>query len=167
VWALLVVAGLTGAGALWAAHPPPEMVPITVLGFRASTEGKSPLDPALQPIADELKKLRYTNIRLVVTSLRPIPVGGQIEVMMVEDYVLRVKLEKATPEDVQLVLTWLRLERNEKDPQTKPQPRTLKEMQISLKRGTHYLGGGWQVKDGDLWAAVGAKAPPAPPAPAK
>jgi len=146
------------AAAVEAAPPPPaaaEAVSVAVLGIRATKESKPQTDPALQSVADELRMTKFNSFRLIVSDTRQVRVGGGMDVSLVEDYALHVEVEKASPESTQIVLVWMRVE---KDAQGKPQARPLKRVQMTIRKGKFFLSGGWELKDGAaLFGAVAVK----------
>ena len=151
-WAMLVVVLGATAGAVRAAAAPPAppSVSITVLGIRATAEATPYVDPVLAPIANELKarSSKYNCFRKVVTEVKSVPVGGVADVSMIENYALRVQVEKTIGNNVQLVISWLRLD--------KPgQP--LQSVRLTIVKGKYLLSGGWDLKDGALWGAVAAQ----------
>ncbi|MBM4017362.1 MAG: hypothetical protein FJ288_03395 [Planctomycetes bacterium] len=128
---------------------------MAVLGIRATKESKPQTDPALQSVADELRMTKFNSFRLIVSDTRQVRVGGGMDVSLVEDYALHVEVEKASPESTQIVLVWMRVE---KDAQGKPQARPLKRVQMTIRKGKFFLSGGWELKDGAaLFGAVAVK----------
>ena len=178
-WAALVLAGVLAAVAAAAPAPgsapgpapspghrpappspaPPapgvEAVSVTILGIRATKEDKPHIDPGLQSVAEKLRSGKYNSFRLAVSDTRSVPLGGVMEVAMVEDYVLRVQVLKVADDSVQIDLAWLRVE---KDAQGKPRIRTVQPMKMTLRKGKYMLSGGWELQEeATLWGAVAVR----------
>jgi len=135
--------------------PGQQNVTVAILGIRATKEDKPHVDPGLQSVAEKLRSGKYNSFRLAVSDTRSVPVGGAMEVAMVEDYALRVQVEKVTDDSVQIDLAWLRIE---KDAQGKPRVSTVQPMKMTLRKGKYMLSGGWELKEGaTLWGAVAVK----------
>ena len=177
-WAALVLAGVMAAAAAAPApgaapgpapspgrRPAPpspappapgaEAVSVTILGIRATKEDKPHIDPGLQSVAEKLRSGKYNSFRLAVSDTRRVPLGGVMEVAMVEDYILRVQIEKVADDSVQIDLAWLRVE---KDAQGKPRIRTVQPMKMTLRKGKYMLSGGWELQEeATLWGAVAVR----------
>jgi hypothetical protein len=180
-WAALVLAGVMAAAAAAAAPAPSpapgpapspgrrpappspapapapgaEAVSVTILGIRATKEDKPHIDPGLQSVAEKLRSGKYNSFRLAVSDTRSVPLGGVMEVAMVEDYILRVQILKVADDSVQIDLAWLRVE---KDAQGKPRIRTVQPMKMTLRKGKYMLSGGWELQEGaTLWGAVAVR----------
>jgi hypothetical protein len=179
-WAALVLAGVLAAVAAAAPAPgsapgpapspghrpaPPSPAPapapgvqavsVTILGIRATKEDKPHIDPGLQSVAEKLRSGKYNSFRLAVSDTRSVPLGGVMELAMVEDYALRVQIEKVTDDSVQIDLAWLRVE---KDAQGKPRVSTVQPMKMTLRKGKYMLSGGWELQEGaTLWGAVAVR----------
>jgi hypothetical protein len=179
-WAALVLAGVLAAAAAAAPAPGPapgpgpspgrrpappspapapapgaEAVSVTLLGIRATKEDKPHIDPGLQSVAEKLRSGKYNSFRLAVSDTRSVPLGGVMEVAMVEDYALRVQILKVADDSVQIDLAWLRVE---KDAQGKPRIRTVQPMKMTLRKGKYMLSGGWELQEGaTLWGAVAVR----------
>jgi hypothetical protein len=141
---------------------PVELASVTVLGIFAANEDTPHIDAGLQPIANELRVLKYNSLRLIQPPVkRTVVVGAATLVSLGTDlappYALHVAVDKASaPDSSKVTLTW---QRAEKTPDGRPLWRVVQRMQISLKKGKYFLSGGWlsqdaQSKDGTLWAAV-------------
>ena len=109
-WAVAVGVVAWAVAAPAAEAPPapgPESAAVTVLGIRASTEAVPHIDPALQAIAEELKRFNnYNSFRLIANDTRTMPVGQPVELRLIEGWAIRIQPEKVTEESVQLTISW-------------------------------------------------------------
>ena len=119
-----------------------EIVTVTVLGIHATTEPNEHIDPALRPIADELRRSPYNCFRLIASDTRRIPLGETSKFAMIEGYALHVHPQKVAEDNVQLTITWVR------------EGQILQRMAITLRKGKYFLSGGWRLKEGALLGAI-------------
>ncbi|HUU11774.1 MAG TPA: hypothetical protein VM431_14710 [Phycisphaerae bacterium] len=156
-WRAALVTALAVAtlahGAARAAMPE-EAISVTFLGIRATKETSEHVDPALRPIADELRRSKYNCFRLAINDTRSVALGRTWELPLVEDYAVRIQPNKETDESVQLVLSWIHYEKG-KDGKRKP--RALLKVPMTLRKGKYLLSGGWKLKEGGLMGAVAVK----------
>jgi len=145
-WAWTAVAAAAQPGG-----PPRETSVVTVLGIRATTEGKEHIDPPLVPIADELRRSKYNSFRVVARDSRGIPLGETAELPLVEEYALRIQPEKAAEDNIQLTLSWVQYV---KDSSGRRQASVLQRMTLVIRRGKYFLSGGWKLREGALLGAV-------------
>ena len=122
-----------------------EAITVTVLGIHATTEPTEHIDPALQPIADELRRSSYNCFRLVASATRRIAVGETSEFAMVEGYALHIRPEKVDEDSLRLTITWVQ------------EGRILQRMTLALRKGKYFLSGGWRLKEGAILGAVAAQ----------
>jgi hypothetical protein len=134
-------------------NPPPtpqESLVISLLGIKATKETKPQIDPALQPVADALPMSKYNSFRLIVSDARTVAVGSSATFPLTEGYSIRVDVEKASSEIAQITISWIRAEAGAKAPPPKA-------MKITIRKGKYFLSGGWELKEGALFAAVAVK----------
>jgi hypothetical protein len=134
--------------------PALDTVTITILGIRATNEATPHIDPALQPIANELRGSKFNSFRLAVSDKKILPLHGATTLPMTEGYSLRVQAEKGAGDSFMLTLSWLK---SETGADGREQMKTLQKMQIQIVKNKYFLSGGWELKEGALWAAVSAK----------
>lgn len=132
------------------ATPARETVNITILGIRATTEPKEHIDPALRPIADELKRSQYNCFRLAASDTRSIAVGSSTELPLIEDYAIRIQPEKVDNDRATVTLIWMQYLRGPGG----RQGTSLQKMTMTLPKGKYLMSGGWKLKEGALLAAI-------------
>jgi len=129
-------------------------VTATFMEIHASKEKQEHIDPALQAIADELKRSKYNCFRLGVTKTQVVVLGKVWELALREDYAVRVQPKEVKDDAVVLVLSWVRYE---KDDQGKRQSKVLLSVPMTLRKGKYLLSGGWKLSTGALMGAIAVK----------
>jgi len=147
VWMAAAAVALAAARPAPGAAPPaptPDAVSVTILGIHATNKPEPYIHPALQPIANELRRSKYNSFDLVASQPKTLSAGENMKFPM-EGYELQVTVEKITADAVQLAITWSR------------QGRVLQQVRMALRKGKYFLTGGWELKDGALLAAIAAR----------